>query len=74
MSSATIRAIGVESEAGKLQGDIRDVFSKILSHAKLIDMTMTLGDTTEALGQVRELEMYLERGLEVLSQPMSHQA
>jgi hypothetical protein len=35
-------------------------------------MTMTLGDSTEALGQLRELEAYLERGLDVLSKPLRY--
>ncbi len=65
-----VESLGVESEAGKLQADIRDVFSKILSHTKVIDVTMTLGDSVEALGQLRELEIYLERGLRVLTSPV----
>ena len=59
------------TEAGKLQADLRDVFTKILSHARRIDLAMTLGDGPEALGQIRELEAYLERGLEVLSRPLT---
>jgi hypothetical protein len=35
-------------------------------------MSMTLGEGTEALGQLRELEAYLERGLEVLSEPLAY--
>jgi hypothetical protein len=54
--------------------DLRDVFSKILSHARRIDMTMTMGDGTGALGQIRELEAYLERGLEVLSRPLGQES
>ncbi len=72
MSNMTVHELAVGSEAGKLQAELRDVFSKILSHARRIDMTMTLGDTTEAVGQLRELEAYLERGLEVLSRPLTH--
>lgn len=70
MSSMTIHEVVVGTEAGKLQDELRDVFSKILSHARTIDMTLTLGDSIEALGQVRELEAYLERGLEVLRRPL----
>ena len=61
------------TEAGKLQTEIRDVFSKILGHARRIDMTLALGNTTEALEQVRELEVYLERGLVVLSRPLTQE-
>jgi hypothetical protein len=39
----------------------------------MIDMTLTLGDSAEALGQIRELEAYLERGLEVLSRPLNRE-
>jgi hypothetical protein len=74
MSHTTVQEVRVGAEAGKLQADLRDVFSKILSHTKRIDMTMTLGDSTEALGQVRELEAYLERGLEVLSRSLSRES
>jgi hypothetical protein len=70
----TVQEIGRGTEAGKLQADLRDVFSKILSHARRIDMTMTMGDGTEALGQIRELEAYLERGLEVLSRPLTDES
>ncbi len=70
MLGTTVQEAEVGTEAGKLQADIRDVFSKILSHARRIDLTMTLGDSTEALGQLRELEAYLERGSEVLSKPL----
>jgi hypothetical protein len=70
MSSMAVQEEVIGTEAGKLQADLRDVFNKMLSHARRIDMTMTLGDKTEALGQVRELEAYLERGLEVLSRPL----
>jgi hypothetical protein len=72
MSNMMVQEAEVGTEAGKLQADLRDVFSKILSHARGIDMTMTLGDSTEALGQLRELEAYLERGLEVLSKPLAY--
>ncbi len=72
MFGTTVQEAEVGTEAGKLQADLRDVFSKILSHARRIDMTMTLGDSTEALGQLRELEAYLERGLEVLSKPLAY--
>jgi hypothetical protein len=37
-------------------------------------MTLALGDSVEALGQVRELETYLERGLVVLSRPLDHES
>jgi hypothetical protein len=74
MFNATVQEAGVETEAGKLQVDLRDVFSKILSHARRIDMTMTMGDGTGALGQIRELEAYLERGLEVLSRPLGQES
>ncbi len=70
----TVQEVGRGTEAGKLQADLRDVFSKILSHARRIDMTMTMGDGTEALGQIRELEAYLERGLEVLSRPLTDES
>ena len=73
MSNATVQETMVGSEAGKLQAELRDVFSKILSHARMIDMKITLGDGTEALGQIRELEAYLERGLEVLGRPLTHE-
>ncbi|TMI42953.1 hypothetical protein E6H19_10735 [Candidatus Bathyarchaeota archaeon] len=72
MFGTTVQEAEVGTEAGKLQADLRDVFSKILSHARRIDMTMTLGEGTEALGQLRELEAYLERGLEVLSKPLAY--
>jgi hypothetical protein len=74
MSGITVQEIEVGSEAGKLQADLREVFNKILSYARTIDMTMTLGDDTEALGQIRELEAYLERGLEVLSRPLTRES
>jgi len=70
----TVQEAAVGAEAGKLQADLRDVFSKLLKHARTIDMTMSLGDSTEALGQIRELEMYLERGLEVLSKPLTYES
>jgi hypothetical protein len=73
MSNLTVQETVAGTEAGKLQMELRDVFSKILSHARRIDMTLALGDTTEALGQVRELEQYLERGLVVLSRPLTHE-
>src|SRR5947208_2889704 len=71
MPSMTVQETVAGTEAGKLQTELRDVFSKILGHARRIDMTLALGDTTEALGQVRELELYLERGLVVLSRPLT---
>ena len=74
MSNMTVQEVRVGTEAGKLQADLRDVFSKMLSHARRIDMTMALGDGSEALGQLRELEAYLERGLEVLSRPLSDES
>jgi len=73
MSNLTVQDAGVGTEAGKLQADLRDVFSKMLSHARRIDMTMTLGDSAEALGQLRELEAYLEKGLGVLSRPLTRE-
>jgi hypothetical protein len=72
MFNTTVQEAEVGTEAGKLQADLRDVFSKILSNARRIDMSMTLGEGTEALGQLRELEAYLERGLEVLSKPLAY--
>jgi hypothetical protein len=72
MSNVTVQETMVGSEAGKLQADLRDVFSEILSHARRIDLTMTMGDTVEAMGQIRELEAYLERGIEVLTRPLTH--
>jgi len=74
MPNMTVQEVRVGTEAGKLQADLRDVFSKMLTHARTINMTLTLGDTTEALGQIRELEAYLERGLEVLSRPLSRES
>ena len=74
MSNMTVQETVVETEARKLQADLRDVFSKILSHARSIDMTMTMGDNSEALGQLRELETYLERGLDVLSRPLNDES
>ena len=71
MPNMTVQETVVGTEASKLQTELRDVFSKILGHARRIDMTLALGDTTEALGQVRELELYLERGLVVLSRPLT---
>lgn len=74
MSNLTVQEVGVGTEAGKLQADLRDVFSKMLSHARRVDVTMTLGGITEALGELRELEAYLERGLDVLSRPLDHES
>jgi len=74
MSNMTVQEAGVGTEAGRLQEDLRGIFSKMLSHARTIDMSLILGDTTEALGRIRELEAYLERGLEVLSRPLSHES
>lgn len=71
MSSMTVQETVVGREAGKLQAELREVFSKMLSHTRRVDLTMTLGHSTEALGQLRELEEYLERGLEVLSRPLT---
>lgn len=71
MSAAVVRTVGLESEAGRLQNELKGVFRKMLSHTKRIDASMTLGDSVEALGQLRELEAYLERGLAVLSRPLS---
>ena len=72
MFSKMVQEAEVGTEAGRLQADLRDVFNRILSHARRIDMSMTLGEGTEALGQLRELEAYLERGLEVLSKPLAY--
>ena len=73
MPNMTVQETVVGTEASKLQTELRDVFSKILGHARRIDMTLALGDTTKALGQVRELELYLERGLVVLSRPLTQE-
>ena len=72
MFSTTVQEAEVGTEAGKLQADLRGVFSKILSHARRIDVSMTLGEGAEALGQLRELEAYLERGLDILSRPFAY--
>ena len=72
MFSKMVQEAEVGTEAGRLQADLRDVFNRILSHARRIDMSVTLGEGTEALGQLRELEAYLERGLEVLSKPLAY--
>ena len=61
MFSKTVQEAEVGTEAGRLQADLRDVFNRILSHARRIDMSMTLGEGAEALGELRELEAYLER-------------
>jgi len=74
MSKMAVQEAVGGTEAGRLQEDLRGVFSKMLSHARTIDMTLALGDNTEALGQIRELEAYLERGLEVLSRPLSRES
>ena len=74
MSKMAIQEGVAGTEAGKLQMELRDVFSKLLSHARRIDMTLALGDTSEALGQIRELELYLERGLVVLSRPLDYES
>jgi len=74
MSKMAIQEGVAGTEAGKLQVELRDVFSKLLSHARRIDMTLALGDTSEALGQTRELELYLERGLVVLSRPLDYES
>ena len=74
MSNMMVQEGRTGTEAGKLQADLKDVFSKMLSHTRRIDVTMTLGDSTEALGQLRELEAYLERGLDVLSRPLDHES
>ena len=71
MCGAVVYTIGFESEAGKLQDDLKGVFRKMLGHTKRIDASMTLGDSVEALDQLRELEAYLERGLAVLSRHLS---
>lgn len=70
MSTGTVQTIRFESEAGKLQTELQSVFRKMLSQTRRIDSSMTLGDSAEALGQLRELEAYLERGLEVLGKPL----
>ena len=74
MSNMAVQEARVGTEASRLQDDLRGIFTKMLSHARTIDMTLTLGDSTEALGQLRELEAYLERGLEVLSRPLSSES
>lgn len=74
MFNMTVQEAVVGTEAGRLQDDLRGVFAKMLSHARTIDMTLTLGDSAAALGQIRELEAYLERGLEVLSRPLGHES
>ena len=74
MSNMAVQGTVAGTEAGKLQTELRDVFSKILSHARRIDMTLALGVATEALGQVREFEVYLERGLVVLSRPLTQES
>jgi hypothetical protein len=74
MSNVTVQEARIGTEAGKLQADLKDVFSKMLNHARRIDMTLILGDSTEARGQLRELEAYLERGLDVLSRPLTHES
>ena len=74
MSKMAIQEGVAGTEAGKLQVELRDVFSKLLSHARRIDMTLALGDSLEALGQIRELELYLERGLVVLSRPLDYES
>jgi len=74
MSNMAVQETVAGTEAGKLQTELRDVFSKILSHARRIDMTLALGVATEALGQVREFEVYLERGLVVLSRPLTQES
>lgn len=66
-----MQTVGLEPEAGKLQAELQSVFRKMLSHTRVIDSSMTMGDAVEALGQLRELEAYLERGLEVLSRPLA---
>ena len=63
-------SVSVESEAGRLQADLREMFRKMLTHTKRIDSSMTLGTAVEALGQLRELEAYLEWGLVVLCRPL----
>lgn len=74
MSNMAVQEARIGTEAAKLQADLKDVFGKMLNHARRIDMTMTLGNSTEALGQLRELEAYLERGLDVLSRPLTHES
>ena len=66
--------VALESEAGRLQADLRDVFRKLLSHTRRIDTSITLGTSTEALGEVRELQAYLERGLAVLCRPLTEES
>ena len=70
MSDTVVQPLNLETEAGRLQSDLRDVFRKMLSHVRRIDISMSVGDDAEALGQLRELEAYLERGLAVISTPL----
>lgn len=70
MSDTVVQPLNLETEAGRLQSDLRDVFRKMLSHVRRIDISMSVGDDAEALGQLRELEAYLERGLAVISRPL----
>jgi hypothetical protein len=70
VSEMTVQEVQSSLEAAKLQTDLREVFTKMLSHARRIDLTMMLGDHAEALGQIRELESYLERGIAVLNRPI----
>jgi hypothetical protein len=74
MSNMAFQETVAGTEAGKLQTELCDVFTKILSHTRTIDMTLALGDSVEALGQIRELELYLERGLVVLSRPLDYES
>lgn len=74
MSSGSVQTVGIESEAGRLQTELQSVFRKMLGQTRRIDSSMTLGDAAQALGQLRELEAYLERGLEVLGRPLGERS
>lgn len=70
MSSGIVQTIQLGSEAGKLQSELQSVFRRMLSQTRTIDSSMSLGEVAVALGELRELEAYLERGLEILSGPL----
>lgn len=70
MSSGIVQTIQLGSEAGKLQSELQSVFRRMLSQTRTIDSSMSLGEVALALGELRKLEAYLERGLEILSRPL----